>query len=420
MDKEKIWLSSPHMGVEEQKYVEQAFATNWIAPLGPHVNGFESDIQDFNHIENAAALTSGTAAIHLALILNNIGPGDLVFVQSFTFSATINPIIYQGATPVFIDSEPDSWNMSPIHLERAIKAARDKSLKVNGKVSDLQPKAIIPVHLYGMPANMDAIMEIARNYNLPVIEDAAESLGSTYRGKYTGTLGRMGVYSFNGNKIITTSGGGALVSKDRDLINKARFLATQARDEAPHYQHSHIGYNYRMSNVLAGIGRGQMRVLNDRVAQRRANFKKYHEFFDNWNNKGFNIEFQQEVQGSYSNRWLTAIIIDPETNKGLTRETIRLAMEKENIECRPLWKPMHLQPVFESYPYFGDGTAERLFTWAFACLQVLILPMRIFNGFLMSLPACLLPADSYLERRLHHCKDGFRLYCTNNRDFYHC
>lgn len=360
--KDRIYLSPPHQSGHELEIFKEVLENNWLAPMGEQLDMWEAELIEKLDTGGCCLLSSATAAIHLSLRLLQLKSNDLVFIQSHTHIGSVNPIIYQGAIPIFIDSEPESWNMSPIHLERAIKAARDRSLKVNGKASDFQPKAIIPVHLYGMPANMDAIMEVARNYNLPVIEDAAESLGSTYRGKYTGTLGRMGVYSFNGNKIITTSGGGALVSKDRDLINKARFLATQARDEAPHYQHSHIGYNYRMSNVLAGIGRGQMRVLNDRVAQRRANFKKYHEFFDNWNNKGFNIDFQQEAKGSYSNRWLTAIIIDPETNKGLTRETIRLAMEKENIECRPLWKPMHLQPVFESYPYFGDGTAERLFT----------------------------------------------------------
>jgi len=419
---EKIWLSSPHMGGREREYANEAFDTNWIAPLGPHVNNFEKDLQDYNQVGHAAALSSGTAAIHLSLILNDVGPGDLVFVQSFTFSATVNPILYQGAIPVLIDSEPGSWNMCPKHLERAIKAA--KEVKIHPRLSGTptstssaqaasgihprptgtpasggerepqstnhetsttnynpqihpdsfgatnsqftpilsgKPKAILPVHLYGMPANLDAILEIGRKYNLPVIEDAAESLGSTYKSKATGTYGQMGVYSFNGNKIITTSGGGALVSDEEEKITHARKLATQARDAAPHYQHSEVGYNYRLSNVLAGIGRGQMEVLDERVKQRRANFQRYQEYFQQWNQRGFHIEFQEEQEGSYSNRWLTAILVDPAKNKGLTREKIRLALDAANIEARPLWKPMHLQPVFEDYPFFGDGASEHLF-----------------------------------------------------------
>lgn len=352
MSNEKIWLSSPHMGENEQKFVNEAFDTNWIAPLGPHVNGFEKDIQDYNKVAHASALSSGTAAIHLALILNNVGEGDYVLVQSFTFSATVNPIIYQGATPVFIDSEEDTWNMDPNALEKSITELMAKGQK---------PKAIIPVHLYGMPANMEAIMEIANKHDIPVIEDAAESLGSTFDGKFTGTFGKMGIYSFNGNKIITTSGGGALVSDDEELINKSRFLATQARDNAPHYQHSHVGYNYRLSNVLAGIGRGQMQVLDDRIAQRRANFERYKEYFSKVNAKGYNIRFQEEPNGSFSNRWLSCILINPEENKGISREDVRLALEAQNIESRPLWKPMHLQPVFEKYPFEGIGVSEKLF-----------------------------------------------------------
>lgn len=352
MSNEKIWLSSPHMGENEQKFVNEAFDTNWIAPLGPHVNGFEKDIQDYNKVAHASALSSGTAAIHLALILNNVGEGDYVLVQSFTFSATVNPIIYQGATPVFIDSEEDTWNMDPNALEKSITELMAKGQK---------PKAIIPVHLYGMPANMEAIMEIANRHDIPVIEDAAESLGSTYDGKFTGTFGKMGIYSFNGNKIITTSGGGALVSDDEELIQKSRFLATQARDNAPHYQHSHVGYNYRLSNVLAGIGRGQMQVLNDRIAQRRANFERYKAYFTEVNAKGYNIRFQEEPNGSFSNRWLSCILINPDENKGITREDVRLALEAQNIESRPLWKPMHLQPVFEKYPFEGTGVSEKLF-----------------------------------------------------------
>lgn len=352
MSNEKIWLSSPHMGENEQKFVNEAFDTNWIAPLGPHVNGFEKDIQDYNKVAHASALSSGTAAIHLALILNNVGEGDYVLVQSFTFSATVNPIIYQGATPVFIDSEEDTWNMDPKALEKSITELMAKGQR---------PKAIIPVHLYGMPANMEAIMEIANKHDIPVIEDAAESLGSTYDGKFTGTFGKMGIYSFNGNKIITTSGGGALVSDDEELINKSRFLATQARDNAPHYQHSHVGYNYRLSNILAGIGRGQMQVLDDRIAQRRANFERYKAYFSKVNAKGYNIRFQEEPNGSFSNRWLSCILINPEENKGISREDVRLALEAQNIESRPLWKPMHLQPVFEKYPFEGTGVSEKLF-----------------------------------------------------------
>ena len=356
MSKEKIWLSSPHMGDNEQSFVNEAFDTNWIAPLGPHVNGFEKDIQDYNDISYAAALTSGTGAIHLSLILNGVGAGDYVLVQSFTFSATVNPIIYQGAIPILIDSEEETWNMSVKSVEEAI----DNCLA--GKYGKAKlPKAIIPVHLYGMPANMDAIMAIANKHNIPVIEDAAESLGSKYKDKYTGTIGKMGIYSFNGNKIITTSGGGALVSEDAEMIQKARFLATQARDEAPYYQHSHVGYNYRLSNVLAGIGRGQMQVLDERVAQRRANFERYKVYFSKINAKGYNIRFQEEPEGSYSNRWLSCILVDPLENKGITREDIRLAMDNEDIESRPLWKPMHLQPVFEKYPFVSTGVSERLF-----------------------------------------------------------
>jgi dTDP-4-amino-4,6-dideoxygalactose transaminase len=269
-----------------------------------------------------------------------------------TFSASANPIVYQGATPVFIDSEPGSWNMCPEALKAAIKELRGAGKSV---------KAILPVHLYGMPANLSAIQEIAQRYELPILEDAAEALGSTYQGKGCGSFGDLGVLSFNGNKIITTSGGGALLGSDTSLIAKARFLATQARDQAPHYQHSHIGYNYRMSNVLAGIGRGQMEVLPERVAQRRANYERYRAYFATKNQQGYQVRFQEEAPGSFSNRWLTCILLDPAQNKGITREQVRLALEAENIESRPLWKPMHLQPVFASAPYFGGTVAETLF-----------------------------------------------------------
>lgn len=356
MSTEKIWLSSPHMGSNEQKFVNEAFDTNWIAPLGPHVNGFEADIQDYNKVSHAAALTSGTAAIHLSLILNNVEAGDYVLVQSFTFSATINPIIYQGATPIFIDSEGDTWNMCPKALEEGVQNCLD------GKYGEAKlPKAIIPVHLYGMPCNMDKIMAVASTHSIPVIEDAAESLGSTFNDQHTGTFGKMGIYSFNGNKIITTSGGGALVSENEELIQKARFLATQARDSAPHYQHSNVGYNYRLSNVLAGIGRGQMQVLDEHITLRRKNFERYKNYFAELNKKGFSIQFQPEPEGSFSNRWLSCILVNPDENKSITREDIRLALEKENIESRPLWKPMHLQPVFEKYPFISTGVSEHLF-----------------------------------------------------------
>lgn len=362
MSKPKIWLSSPHMGGAEQKYVTEAFETNWVAPLGPNVNGFEADLQRYTGISHAAALSSGTAAIHLSLILLDVKPGDMVICQSFTFSASANPIAYQGAIPVFIDSEPDTWNMSPEQLERAILACINGEVMNKGmKMPPALPKAIIPVHLYGVPAKMDEIMQIAGKYNIPVIEDAAEALGSSIGGRMCGSFGTFGILSFNGNKIITTSGGGALISNNSEAIAKARFLATQARDNAPHYQHSHIGYNYRMSNIVAGIGRGQMEVLEDRIASRRANFSRYDKYFAEVAERGYRVKLQPCQADAFSNRWLTAITINPEENKGITRETLRLALESENIESRPLWKPMHLQPVFEDTPFFGDGTSEKLF-----------------------------------------------------------
>jgi dTDP-4-amino-4,6-dideoxygalactose transaminase len=350
--KTKIWLSSPHIGQNEISYINEAFITNWIAPLGPHVNAFEHGLQRLTKTKHAAALSSGTSAIHLALILLGVKSGDTVFCQSITFSASANPIAYQGATPVFIDSESETWNMDPQLLKTALLEAKEK-----GKL----PKAIIPVHLYGMPAKMDEIISVAKEFNVPVIEDAAEALGSNINNKPCGSYGEFGILSFNGNKIITTSGGGALISDNAEMIEKARFLATQARDAAPHYQHSHIGYNYRMSNVLAGIGRGQLEVLSDRVAARRNNFAKYKQYFAKYNNIGFNIQFQEEPQGYYSNRWLTCIIIDPSSNKGITREEIRLAMDDENIETRPLWKPMHQQPVFTYSKSYLNGVSDTLF-----------------------------------------------------------
>jgi dTDP-4-amino-4,6-dideoxygalactose transaminase len=350
--KNKIWLSSPHIGTGELRYVNEAFATNWISPLGPHINKFELAIQLETKSSHAAVLSSGTSAIHLALILLGVKAGDIVFCQSITFSASANPIAYQGAIPVFIDSESDTWNMDPKLLIKALSEA-----KQNGKL----PKAIIPVHLYGMPAKMVEILAIAKEYDVPVIEDAAEALGSNIETKPCGSFGEFGVLSFNGNKIITTSGGGALLSENAEMIEKARFLATQARDEAPHYQHSNIGYNYRMSNVLAGIGRGQLEVLNDRVEARRKNFERYKKYFSKHNDAGFTIRFQEEPSGYYSNRWLTCILIDPVFNNGLTREVIRLSLEEENIESRPLWKPMHQQPIFTHSKAYLNGVSDKLF-----------------------------------------------------------
>jgi dTDP-4-amino-4,6-dideoxygalactose transaminase len=360
---EKIWLSSPHMGGTEEKYVAEAFATNWIAPLGPHVNGFEGDLCRFTGAGHAAALSSGTAALHLGLILQGVEAEDYVICQSMTFSASANPIRYQGAIPVFVDSDPETWNMCPLQLERAIQSCINGGEDSQGrKLAARKPKAIIPVHLYGMPAKMREIMEVAFKYEIPVLEDAAEALGSTLHGKACGTFGQLAALSFNGNKIITTSGGGALLGNDADQIAKARFLATQARDNAPHYQHSHVGYNYRLSNVLAGIGRGQMEVLDQRVQQRRANFQRYSDFFDGLNSKGFSIEMHHEQRGFFSNRWLSCILVNPVANKGISREDVRLELEKRGIEARPLWKPMHMQPVFERFPYFGEGVSESLFS----------------------------------------------------------
>jgi len=341
----KIWLSSPHMGGNEQHYINEAFRTNWIAPLGPNVTGFENDLQDFlaeqTHI---TALSSGTAALHLALILLQIQPGDDVICQSKTFAASANPIIYLGATPVFIDSEEDTWNLCPKQLERAIKDRISKGKK---------PKAIIAVHLYGMPYKVDEINAISKQYNIPVIEDSAEALGSTYNTQKCGTFGDLAILSFNGNKIITTSGGGALVSKTKAQKEKAIFLATQARDKTIEYSHSEIGYNYRLSNVLAGIGRGQMEVLPTHIDLRISNFN----FYKNALKDLKEISFLETPKNSTSNRWLTCILTSSED----IRENIRLALEKENIESRPLWKPMHMQPVFKQYPSYINGVSEQLY-----------------------------------------------------------
>ena len=343
----KIWLSTPHMGGSEMKFINEAFEHNWIAPLGPNVDGFEQDLCNFTGSKNAAALSSGTAAIHLALILAGVERGDEVICQSFTFSASTNPIVYLGATPVFVDSEPDTWNMCPDALETAIKSRLAKGKKV---------KAVIPVYLYGMPAKIGEILEICKRYDIPLIEDAAEALGSTYKGKALGTFGEFGVLSFNGNKIITTSSGGALISDNETSIKKARMLSTQARDPALHYQHSQIGYNYRMSNICAGIGRGQMEVISERVAQRRNNYNYY---FDNLSSIA-GISFQPQAEGSFSNRWLTAILLDSKAIKIRYTELIH-ELNKENIETRPLWKPMHFQPIFKGAPFFGEGLSEKYF-----------------------------------------------------------
>ncbi len=344
----KIYLSSPHMSGKEQKYVQEAFDSNWIAPLGPQVNAFEVELCNYVNVKSTAVLSSGTAAIHLALILLGVQVGDEVLVSTFTFSASVNPIVYQKATPVFIDSEADTWNMDPTLLEQAIQDRLKQGKK---------PKALIFVHLYGMPAKIGEILEIARKYDIPVIEDAAEALGSRYKNQKLGSFGDFGILSFNGNKIITTSGGGALLSNNEQHIKKARFLATQARDDAPHYQHSEIGYNYRMSNVLAGIGRGQLEVIEDRVNKRREINQFYRNLFDGVKGITFLSEPNKEF---FSNFWLTTIIIDPEKT-GFTNYDLMDAMAKDNIECRPLWKPMHLQPIFEKYPAYISGVSEHLF-----------------------------------------------------------
>jgi dTDP-4-amino-4,6-dideoxygalactose transaminase len=346
---EKIWLSSPHMSGNEMKYIEEAFRNNHVFPLGPNVSGLENDIKSFTGTANCTCLASGTSAIHLALIMLGVKQDDEVICSSFTFSASANPIVYQGAIPVFIDSEATTWNMNPELLEKAIKDRLAKGKK---------PKAIIVVHLYGMPAQLDKLIQIASKYEIPVIEDAAESVGSTFDGKHTGTFGEIGIFSFNGNKIITTSGGGALISDKAEYCRQALFLATQARDSAPHYQHSQIGYNYRMSNICAGIGRGQMEVLDQRIAKRRENFFFYLEHLKHI--KGLTV-MSEPSERYFSNHWLTTILIDPEKTGGISREDVRLAFEALGIESRPLWKPMHLQPIFATYPAYVDGTSEHLF-----------------------------------------------------------
>ena len=347
----RIWLSLAQMGGEEQRFIKEAFDTNWVVPLGPNVNGFEQDLKHYHALDKqeVVALSAGTAALHLGLIMLGVERDDEVICQSFTFSASANPITYQGAKPVFVDSEPDTWNMDPALLREAIE---DRIQKTGRK-----PKAIIPVHLYGMPAKMDEIIAIAQEYEIPILEDAAEAIGSEYKGKKCGTLGTYGALSFNGNKMITTSGGGALICPDREAANRVTFYATQAREQAPHYQHEKIGYNYRLSNICAGIGRGQMQVLDEHIARRRA----IHGLYSQGLGSISGIEVQQNPSAQFnSNFWLTSILIDPKQT-GFDREQLRLRLEEENIESRPLWKPMHLQPVFAACPYYGGSVAEGLF-----------------------------------------------------------
>ena len=348
MENKKIWLSSPHMGDNEFKYVTEAFDLNWIAPVGPHLNDFEKNLSKISEGKHIAALGSGTSAIHLALILLGVECGDEVICSTFTFSASANPIVYQGAKPIFVDSELDTWNMCPDSLRITLKE------RVNlGK----KPKAIIVVHLYGMPAKMNEIISIANEYDIPIVEDAAEGLGSTYFNRPLGSLTEFGIYSFNGNKIITTSGGGALISSDEDSIKKAKFLATQARDNAPHYEHSHIGFNYRLSNVSAAIGLGQLEVLQERVERRRVIFEYYQQELSDIKE----ISFVEEPEGFYSNRWLTTVLISEDSK--VSREDLRIHLESDNIESRPLWKPMHLQPIFSSCDFYGSDNAEFLFKY---------------------------------------------------------
>lgn len=346
---DKIWLSSPHLSGKELFYVEDAFEKNWVTSIGENIDGFEQDLKKrLNNTHEIVALNSATSAIHLALVMLNIEKHDEVLTSTFSFIASANPIIYCGATPVFIDSEKETWNMCPKALQEAIESRIQKGRK---------PKAIIVVNLYGMPAKMDEINEIAVEYEIPVIEDAAEALGSTYKNQACGTFGRFGILSFNGNKIITTSGGGALVCHTKEDKDKAVFLSTQARDHAPHYQHSHIGYNYRMSNIVAGIGRGQMEVLPSRVDARRKMHEFYVELFSEI--KGVEV-FSEPTSDFYSNHWLSAVVIDPVIT-GKNREELRLAFLEDNIESRPLWKPLHLQPVFADAPYYGGKVSEELF-----------------------------------------------------------
>jgi dTDP-4-amino-4,6-dideoxygalactose transaminase len=350
MNQAKIWLSSPHMGGNEEKFVKEAFDTNWIAPLGANVNGLESDLE--NYLEEGcslAALSSGTAAIHLGLILLGVEAGDSVICQSMTFSASANPILYLGASPIFIDSEIETWNLCPLALEEAIIDSIAKGKK---------PKAIIAVHLYGIPYKVDEVRVVADRYSIPILEDSAEALGSSYKGRKCGTFGDVAALSFNGNKIITTSCGGAIVTPSKVWKDKAIFFATQSRDDAFHYEHSEVGYNYRMSNICAGIGRGQMEVLDAHVDLRIKMHDFYVDLFEDIEGVDVFISPNKDYSANY---WLSAILISPDASHGLTSDDLRIAFQEEGIESRPLWKPMHLQPIFSSYPYYGNNVAESLF-----------------------------------------------------------
>jgi dTDP-4-amino-4,6-dideoxygalactose transaminase len=346
---DRIYLSPPHLGRHELNYLHKAVEDNWVAPLGPNLDGFEADICAAVGVPHCVALNSGTAALHLGLLLLGVGPGDEVLCPSFTFVATANAILYCGATPVFVDSEASTWNMCPTRLREAIEDRIRQGKK---------PKVLLLVHLYGMPALLTEIMALAAEFDIPVLEDAAEALGASWQRQPLGSFGRVGVFSFNGNKILTTSGGGALVTPDAELARQARFLATQAKDPAPHYQHSQVGYNYRLSNLLAGIGRGQMELLPDRVKRRRENFAWYREQLANL--PGVLVAPAQEPAGSVSNRWLTTLLLSPEATAA-TPETVRLHLETRNIESRPLWKPLHLQPLFANTPMYGGAVCADLF-----------------------------------------------------------
>lgn len=346
----RIYLCLAHMSGKEQEFIQEAFDTNWVVPLGPNVNAFEKDLETFvGENKKVVALSAGTAAIHLGLVQLGVKPGDEVICQSFTFCASANPVVYQGATPVFVDSEADTWNMSPVLLEEAIKDRIEKTGK--------KPKAIIPVHLYGMPAKIDEICAVASKYDIPVLEDAAEAFGSEYKGRKCGTFGRFGALSFNGNKMITTSGGGALITPDEEAKQRTMFFATQAREAFPYYQHEEIGYNYRMSNICAGIGRGQMTVLDEHIAHHRHVHALYEEAFRNV--EGITLMSNPDERFN-ANYWLCTILIDKNVT-GYDYEELRQALDAKGIETRPLWKPMHLQPVYKNNPCYVDGTSERLF-----------------------------------------------------------
>ncbi len=347
MSQQRIYLSPPHMGGKELEYIQEAFASNWIAPVGPHVEAFEREFCGLINAQYATAVSSGTAALHLALMLSKVGKGDPVACSTFTFAGSVFPVAYVGAEPIFIDSESRSWNIDPNLFEDAAKAWKKKGKPI---------KAVIVVHLYGQSADLDPLLDICERYAITLIEDCAESLGATYKGKYTGTVGSIGIFSFNGNKIATTSGGGMLVSEDRSMMEKARFLATQARDPFPYYEHSSIGYNYRLSNICAAIGRGQLSVLKERIDKKREIFNYYYRELSSFQG----ISFMPEVSYGQCNRWLTCLTIEPKVF-GKTPERVRLSLEKENIESRPLWKPMHLQPIFKQYPAFVKGVSEALF-----------------------------------------------------------